>query len=817
LFAKEKEDKTDHFLRNMPISGNVVLVGKLLWLFGSMAALVVVFSIVTFVWWMILGSSYVTREQFWLNFYGIVAYWLCGICNGIFWSSITRKQLHAIVGTLASMVLLGLTAVGIVLLVNYFTLNRIWESQYLNEIIFSVYIFLCLTIGAIGLRNSSKWLRKREDKTLGAKIDAVQDFQWRHKDISIAQLRAQKQPHGEFRWLLWHCWRQSSLLFTMGRVLALLLILWPILVCNLSDKWRDGFIVTPAFLFCIAGYIILCNIFYPDHHKNGIMVLSHRGISPGKVWWSRIVMFGGMFAIWMVALFGMQFINVQLDRPIQGFDYDNIFGFVMFYLFTFCVGQFASVISRSLILPMCYTAIFLFLGFWWSMYVLVVNDMGTPLTTMMFYDLWFSFHFGLIVLIFLPVVLSFFVASRLRMADLMRDRPLRASLRKLFFTFGGALVLSTTLLAIVRLSTVPTANLGYHLDPWVLKQKIDYRANGEEYTKLSGLIWTLHEKDNIADYEEVWRASHTLLENPLKSSLAFSNDGRIYNAILIRAKNDDVSPEFLRDAIAFLERAPQERVPAMVQVQRSSEQKIHMIKSGKPIWTIEDIENVSESDKNSRIIYDRMMTLFRFLAPWEKTRALKFAEYRFQTESLLAEQVERLIYHNEGDPQYLAEKIKSMRSETSNRFLDWNFSQLTYMTIDLVTPYSLYLQEQTRRTALLTAALRLWYIEHGELPATLDELEGVYVKEVPLVPFYNKPFVYVPKPSREDEFIHTRGWSGMPAFSSAGPREVPHTAGVPYLATSLDDSFPTDYALVNNTQTFVYDLTFAREGIGKRE
>jgi len=58
LFAKEKEEKTDHFLRNMPISGNVVLVGKLLWLFGSMAALMIALAAVTLAWFLVLGPIY---------------------------------------------------------------------------------------------------------------------------------------------------------------------------------------------------------------------------------------------------------------------------------------------------------------------------------------------------------------------------------------------------------------------------------------------------------------------------------------------------------------------------------------------------------------------------------------------------------------------------------------------------------------------------------------------------------------------------------------------------------------------------------------
>ena len=106
---------------------------------------------------------------------------------------------------------------------------------------------------------------------------------------------------------------------------------------------------------------------------------------------------------------------------------------------------------------------------------------------------------------------------------------------------------------------------------------------------------------------------------------------------------------------------------------------------------------------------------------------------------------------------------------------------------------------------MLWAALRLWYMEHGELPETLDALRGDYLTEIPLVPFYNKPFEYNPKPGKDYDAAAGTLYEGRYLAGT-------HIPGTPYLATTLDDSFPTDYALVNNCQTFVYDLTFARTG-----
>ena len=175
LFAKEKEDKTDHFLRNMPISGNVVLVGKLLWLFGSMAALVLIFLIVSLVWWAILGSKGLTFDNFLDGLYWFFLYLFFGISSGLFWTSITRKQLHAVVGTLATLPILALIAALFVLSINRIGAGWIWNNNLQSYFLEGTFYTFTAVLGALGLRNCSRWLRKREDKTLGAKIDALQD------------------------------------------------------------------------------------------------------------------------------------------------------------------------------------------------------------------------------------------------------------------------------------------------------------------------------------------------------------------------------------------------------------------------------------------------------------------------------------------------------------------------------------------------------------------------------------------------------------------------------------------------------------------
>jgi hypothetical protein len=52
--------------------------------------------------------------------------------------------------------------------------------------------------------------------------------------------------------------------------------------------------------------------------------------------------------------------------------------------------------------------------------------------------------------------------------------------------------------------------------------------------------------------------------------------------------------------------------------------------------------------------------------------------------------------------------------------------------------------EMRRRATLIVIALVAWRLEHGTLPQTLDQLDGVDLDEVPLDPWNNKPFNYQP-------------------------------------------------------------------------
>jgi len=586
--------------------------------------------------------------------------------------------------------------------------------------------------------------------------------------------------------LLWQCYRQSSYLVWCVWLLAVGILLWLPLTYFTAKYFPQGyndcysryFVNIFPWNICIAGFVIFSNIFYGDHRKNAILFLSYRGISPRKVWWSRIVLFGSLLILCLVALNAAYFLDHRFIGILK--DYTVIKLIMVWMIIAFAIGQFASIMSRSIVLPMVTTCVGLFLAVWWLFfYLYLINILpSTEDDLELLQPMIFS----------TPLILAFFIASRMRIYDLMRDRPLRASMKKIVLSFAIPFVLTITAIAIYRLTTIPSVNYGYKLDDWALRQKVDYEANEENYDW--GLLMPITNQnnetnavnkfsDNFDDYKISWKNWCEFIENPLNNPLRVYLGEQIFydNIRKHLVQDEEVTPKFIKDAIAFLETMPERRVSSETVVQRHYERVYHIIKNNEQIT----IENPARSRTNVTF-YFLLQNLPRVIAPWEKYRALKFvADYRFQVDSLIAEQSENLIYHHRGNAEYLRKKITETRKDIPIKDNQWFFAGFILKDCP-VTPYTLFLSEAKRRETLIYLALRFYAMEHGgKLPETLDELKGIYLSEIPLVPFYNVPFEYVPHPTSEDESKLTA--SSYPA----------HKKNMPYLLSYYDDTLPGYY------------------------
>jgi hypothetical protein len=481
-------------------------------------------------------------------------------------------------------------------------------------------------------------------------------------------------------------------------------------------------------------------------------MLTHRGIAPGKVWWSRVLTFGFAYAIYCVPLV-MIFINVAFSGNSDYFRfylcnepnfYDGLFrsdgqwrpenitaGWQCFYvaitLFAaiFCMGQMISLFMRSFIaaIPVV-LAMFIGLFFW----VMIVK---------------YLLGYGGLVWAVWPILLACLVASRIRTANWQRGRNTWRAWRPPVLTLVAPTLLILCVIPIVRVYSVPVIYLGYMVDSSMMRhprfsQEQEYLAVDDGASS----YWSIPHNEVWQRLQESERNNHYTIDT---ARYAMAYYGYYDNWILYQqwlgrvAGAKDVTPETLRQLVALLERTAQNRPPLRKVVMDSY---------------IAEYQTAAFHSQNIADFFVRVGM------PWEKYRIMRRLDYEFQVQSQLADEMEQVIYHNHGSYGMVERKAEALSHHRQMQYceifqenlglISWRFSSLNYP--------NQYLRHETRyRALILQVALQAYYLEHGALPETLAELEGDYVTQLPTVPITGKAFEYKPQPA-PDELVG--GWEG---------------------------------------------------------
>lgn len=156
--------------------------------------------------------------------------------------------------------------------------------------------------------------------------------------------------------------------------------------------------------------------------------------------------------------------------------------------------------------------------------------------------------------------------------------------------------------------------------------------------------------------------------------------------------------------------------------------------------------------------------------PWERARARRVLDF------ITARNLEE--YHNQESAAAEGKGIAVDCNYVVDRCYPWE--RTTYLFSRYWLPPEWRVKEfaemETRRRAVrLLLALEAWKLEHGELPATLDELVGPYLDRLPVDPYCAEPFRYFPEglpipvdPSDLQHRARQRVEAGKPFVWSAG-------------------------------------------------
>ncbi|MCL2623468.1 MAG: hypothetical protein FWD31_07360, partial [Planctomycetaceae bacterium] len=465
------------------------------------------------------------------------------------------------------------------------------------------------------------------------------------------------------------------------------------------------------------------------------------------VWWSRILPYGVAYLLFCIPLVVLYMSIVMTSNNY----YDGFFRFflcnepeafhwqmsseqwenavwwrglyvsVTLFAAIFCIGQMISLFVRSFLtaIPVV-TAMFCGL-FFWVMIVKYLLGYGG-----LFWAVW-------------PMLIACLVASRLRTANWQRGRNGRRGWRTPLLTLSMPTLLILCVIPVVRVYSVPVIYLGYDVVSDMMMRK-DYDMNYYVTVDDAGHFRLDHAPPGGAEYivnrdkENPYDdfpdyIGNAFLRNHAFGGLARSNYHVRYQDSLSAIYwyiecciTDNPNSETLRQLIAVLEQVPKTRPPLREGVARNYITGYRALRY-EPSWL-------------SRIM------------PWEKYRAMRRLDYEYQVLSQIVDEVEQFVYHNQGNIDMIRRNgrvVANTRSKQYNEVLPDRSGLIEESYWDRSGIYTVVEYETRHRATIIQLALQVYYLEHGALPETLAELEGVYLKKLPTVPITGEAFEYHPE------------------------------------------------------------------------
>ena len=794
VFCNEHESKTYLFLRSLPVSRRTVFAGKILWILSSVVAFLIVAIIIASLFEVCFGDfrGFDFSEVNSIPKEAVIAF-LCYLflpsAFGIFWSTLTRSQLNSVMFTFAS--LFGCIWPGVIVAAyvrnsyGFEIENYIKASMYFSGIV--------VLFGGIAIYNGLHWFDIWKDKRIIYNIFQKEDFASAN---NVAVAMAKHSPwKGEFLSLVRHAFKQSQVLFIYTLCVGLACVLLLTYVATVGEKNTviSGDAVAVFMLVVIVSAVAFCGSVFSGDQKATGAFLCERGISPGKVWWSRIVAFGSVY-FGIILLVTVFVINLAAVKHGTAAFHNPDFAFfcvICLGMFTalFCIGQFVSLLIRSGIVSIVMTGImtwcFLSWGTFMSFYLGCLVMIGISEKTIenaIFVLLWSC----------VPIIIATVIASRLRITDWFRQRPIRKSRRPVGSVIFVTIFVICTLIPFWRIYTVPVIDYGYHVDKAILEKKItlDY----PRFEEMNPNYWhvgvhdaqrgysapidrLLKLRDNInesfTDPDRAIVATNYLylddfivrrLRSGVPRKEGPAND---YNPNETKKTNiiplNELKLEFLDAGIEFLEKLDKNRVPLSTKLKRVYETDYRLAKYG----ILFDWFRERHKD-------DPVYTVLKILkyVPWEKTRLLRKLDYQFQFRSRMADQVENAFnsrsgncgdHLNELQRQYVKNAIEFIYGDS---FILHHFG-LTDGYESSAHPARMYVCEDSRRMTLIYLAILKYCKEKGELPPKLDDLKTAgYLSEIPKVPGYNFDYYYDPNPDGTESLSRRFNY---------------HEPGVPYI------------------------------------
>ena len=718
LFTVEHEDRTFQFLRMLPIDGKTVLVGKLAWLLISTIALGTLLMLESAIWCRIADSSDSTASVVGVMGVAVVE----ALCWGLFWTTRCRSQLYSLLLTFISVSVASSLVVNLMPRTDYGDIVAAYSSAA------NFRLLLSGVVGAIALWDAKKWLQKRVRESRGSRIASG--------TLYHASLEALLTPpkRGEFRALLWQTFRQSRKLIIAIPIFCFLTMF--LLMFVNSPKIYDAWFEFPfAFLAMVAipvfPMIFSASVFFRDQQCNRAAMLTNMGVPPGKFWASRILLFGGVYLLLPIAFTVYRLWSVfHFTAP------GNTMSEVIFSIMTeelafvwlstlsiFCAGQFCSLLTRSL--PIAF-----------------VLTIGGTLLCMMGGVLMEIYRVSWWLMLF-PLA-GLLLATRLRVADWMRGRDSWRAFARPIAAIIIPYVLIIMMVPMIRIYSVPNISLGYALSTDT-HGMLSPDKSAERYTQL---VERLNANlDDIPYARQTWFEIQAMTRDANYPNYNANNAAIMYAASRDIGQNADLDmyeQKDLRDAVTFLGQMPETMAPASECVKRFFDARLYDLDHNIVRFRNTNQPRTTWSPVIDEVTFERTETIpqsERLMFPWEYARTRRVWNYYFQADAYIAD-VNMKVNYLKGYYSYFEdwENYERYRSPGDSWKFDRKLRAPGVFQIGLLGNENLPASslsdfqkaEMERLLTIAKCAVKLWWLEHGELPENMAQLENEYLENSPI-------------------------------------------------------------------------------------
>ncbi|MDR0610768.1 MAG: hypothetical protein LBG58_11705 [Planctomycetaceae bacterium] len=693
-FSVEHEEKTFGFLRSLPVSPLSIMLGKTAWVVTGTIFLLIGSLVPIF-----LGNAtnILTEE---IGYLGNTEIWLgIGVCIieaivwGFFWSPLFRHQIYAV-----------LVAYFCTSLTSFLTIQfSEQKTNILTDYSETAFFRLGITVivGIAAAFSMLRWFKNTTQQKRWADYFQYKNTVPLSPDMLISPF---------FTLLCQSVW-QSPILLICGFAVLLTLFFGAIFIFTLFSFDRL-FLLLVLFVTVFSGCM-----FGADQRNQSFRFLSRCGISPEKIWWSRVLPFL-CICLPLIVLGIFRFI-IDYVPEINTWNINNnefirilIFS-LFFWLIPFSAGTFVSIYCRSMLVSVAFTGVVSALLFLW---------IGMGRILYQFNPLWTT----------LPLAVMLLVASRLRVTDWLRERQTWRSLLKPLIPFFITVLIILSVIPLVRIYSIPYISLD-EIEAALDKTDFAERLSQEERKKMfQETSARLTQKLTAEDIDRIkaWRRIDFLFQN-------FSHLNQIVYDLKENRYDKEQLKTYLRNKNTTLKEAIKTMPLFETWLLYNYEIKTRIINGGLEYILLPDSDGNMEKLVLTRCDY----------FPWEKTRILRRFNWQLRYH-LNSCNLKRDYLLLSKDYQAYDDDDKKMRKMLNRIELsegifdslpdDWKVQSNYFNTINLF------------RLQLVHVALHRWALEQDHLfskpilPHSLDELVGIYLDEIPRDPKTGAEMEYYP-------------------------------------------------------------------------